>query len=216
MKRVAVLLWLAACSTHHPSVAGGACHDRADCGDGERCDWDVGHACGADGGAGHCVAFAAAFCPSLSFEVCGCDGAAYTNQCFADSAGEAIDYGGPCRPAGTFVACATSVDCPRGDDSMQACIDDPRDSCTGASCPGLCVHAAYTCGATDPCASATSMSFAESPGTEACVIVIDAAAGDPDGRCVFTTRRSCTAPADCGAGELCVPAAAGDSYCVRP
>lgn len=196
---------LAACGSHHPSVAG-ACRDNADCGEGERCDWPAAQACGARGAEGQCVAFAVAYCPALSFEVCGCDGVDYTNACFADSAGQAIAYGGPCRPAGTFVACATSDDCPRGEDSMQACIDDPRDACGGAGCPGVCVHAAYNCDDGDPCASATAMSRAESPGTQACVPVLDGG-----GRCVFTTRARCATISDCGDGELCVAAA-----CVRP
>lgn len=212
---IAVMLWLAACSAHHPSVAG-TCHDPGDCGDGERCDWPAGHACGADDSAGHCVAAVAGLCPYLAYEVCGCDGVSYPNQCFADAEAVAIDYGGPCRPAGTYVACTTGADCPDGPDSAQACIDDPRDACTGAGCPGVCAHAAYNCDASNPCSSETSMSETESPGTEVCVAVLGAAADDPAGRCVYTTRQSCAQTSDCGAGELCVPGIGGHGACVRP
>ena len=36
-------------------------------------------------------------CPEVYAPVCGCDGVTYSNACFADMAGVAIDYRGPCR-----------------------------------------------------------------------------------------------------------------------
>jgi hypothetical protein len=63
-----------------------------------------------------------------------------------------------------------------------------------------------------------------SPGTEACIAVKGCA--DPDcspGRCVYTTRATCTSSADCGSGELCLPELGCDpgagrcpGVCVRP
>jgi Kazal-type serine protease inhibitor-like protein len=227
-RRVAWLIAAALCGCGDapaPRAAGAACSDNAECGADQRCDWAPPHACGADQAAGTCVAFERGFCPALAYPVCGCDGGSYTNECFSSDQAVAVAYGGPCRTAGIYTACNRSADCPKGDDSEQACVDDPRDACVpgGATpCPGICVHAAYECGEALPCASAVSASEAESPGTEACVAVIDCTGGDClPGRCVYTTRATCTSAAACDPGELCLPAvgcAAGacPGVCVRP
>ncbi|HEX4417489.1 MAG TPA: hypothetical protein VH165_06290 [Kofleriaceae bacterium] len=226
-----VVAALGGCSELHPHTTGSdggggvgvACMATTDCADDERCDWPAAHACGTDGTPGSCVAITARVCPELAFPVCGCDGVNYTNECFADAAGAAIAYGGPCRPPGSFMACSFSAfSCPDNNpasDTGQTCIDDPRDTCTGSNtCRGLCVHAASPCSATTPCSSMTSPSAPESPGTQACIAGIDSPPGpDQQGRCVYTSGVTCKAQTDCNTGEVCAPPLTGSpSVCVRP
>jgi hypothetical protein len=209
---------------------GPPCMQDDDCAPHEFCQWAAPPACGRDHAEGNCLAFdEQKVCPALAYIVCGCDGETYTNQCFSDNSGVAVDYGGPCRPAGIYMACSTADDCPGMD---KACVDDPRDSCVpggNTACPGVCVDASYVCSEALACASATTTTMTttsdiRSPGTEACVAIIGCTDSNCEpGRCVYTTRATCASPADCGEGELCLPtlgcaAGAGScpGVCARP
>ena len=205
----------------------GACYTSADCAVTKFCQWDAHSTCGVDHGVGTCTPLGPHFCSDLGFWVCGCDGTTYTNECHSAAIGIAVDYGGPCRAPGVIVACQTSADCPFDPEFPQYCIDDPTDQCDPASgaCPGVCVHGTYVCSATQPCLSQTLTGIQESPGTEVCMTVTPGSNDDPDlpGRCIYTTRATCKAAGDCGAGELCVPELGCDptttncpSDCVRP
>lgn len=205
----------------------GACYTSADCGESRFCQWAPEAACGLDHGIGTCVPLGPHFCSDLLFAVCGCDGRTYTNECHSAAIGVAVDYGGPCRAPGVFIACQTTDDCPFDPEFPQYCVDDPRDTCDPAAgtCPGVCVHGAYVCSATQPCLSQTQIGIQESPGTEACMQVMAGSDADPTlpGHCIDTTRQKCSKPGDCGAGELCMPELGCDpattscpSDCVRP
>jgi hypothetical protein len=214
------LAWGCGDSTH---PLGARCMEGEGCLEDELCNWEPQHACGRDHAEGTCVMRATGFCPDLAFLVCGCDGVTYSNQCHTDSRGVAVDYGGPCRPAGVFVACTSSADCPMDD---EVCVDDPRNTCApggNASCPGVCVHAASSCSPDLTCLPMNARSVSESPGTQACVAVAGCTGLDCDSRCVYTTRATCKAAADCGSGELCLPVVCSPrespcppSVCVRP
>jgi len=202
------------------------CGGADDCDTGTLCTFAPQHACGLDQGRGACEPVTQHFCPSLAFWVCGCDGNNYFNECLSRTHGTDIEYGGPCRPPGTFVACQTAADCPVDQTFAQYCVDDPRDACDPANgdtgCAGVCVHANQTCNPTLPCLAQGSTAIAESPDTEACVAQIGADPSADPSACVYTTRMRCASGADCGDGELCLPDVECPpnigclGWCVRP
>ena len=94
-------------------------------------------------------------CTDLYSPVCGCDGATYSNACFAAAAGAAVAKKGACEPKPAFCGGIAGIPCPDG----EQCIDDPSDECDpkngGADCGGICVSKPSTtfCGgiAAIPC-----------------------------------------------------------------
>lgn len=72
--------------------AGGSCTSNADCPSTDFCDKKNGDC----GGAGKCTA-RPQICPLVVFPVCGCDKQTYSNSCYANKAGESIDYTGACE-----------------------------------------------------------------------------------------------------------------------
>jgi Kazal-type serine protease inhibitor domain len=185
------------------------CGTNADCSAGELCQWAPQHACGHDQARGGCAQNDGQLCPDLAFWICGCDGQTYVNECIMHAQMVDVDYGGPCRPEGVFVACTTTDDCPTDLTFHQFCVDDPRDNCNPANgdtgCAGVCVHANQTCNDSLPCPPTGSTTDVDSPDTEACVPMIGVADGADPGACVYTTRNRCASQTDCGDGELCVP-----------
>ncbi|MBK8718454.1 MAG: hypothetical protein IPN32_27560 [Deltaproteobacteria bacterium] len=69
-----------------------------DCQDGEYCDWPDDQ-CGG-GEAGDCVALPDA-CDDVYDPVCGCDGATYSNECYAALEGVDVAYAGDCAVVAT-------------------------------------------------------------------------------------------------------------------
>lgn len=146
-----------------------ACHDNADCDDGEYCALSDGACLDADA-EGFCHALDASACPELDEPLCGCDGTTYGNGCEAGRLGVSIAYEGACAepdppPPTTSAApdcggavCGPGQFCSRPDgecgsdagvckDKVGACTDKPElvCGCDGHTYEGRCdatVHGA--------------------------------------------------------------------------
>ncbi|HOW51201.1 MAG TPA: Kazal-type serine protease inhibitor domain-containing protein [bacterium] len=84
--------------------AGKICVDTTDCDPGSYCLTPTGMC----GGEGTCTPYPDAECADTADIVCGCDGSAYTNYCFAQEKGVSIAHWGPC---GTMVSCTANKQC---------------------------------------------------------------------------------------------------------
>lgn len=96
------------------------------CSEGEFCKLPPGSCCCDYQGV--CTPIAGG-CPLYMDPVCGCDGLTYDNPCFAEMAGQSIDYWGPCR-----TLCGPNAPpCPSGE-----FCKFPIGSCGAGGEPGLC------------------------------------------------------------------------------
>ncbi len=103
------------------------------CGSGEFCKLPPGQCC--CDFQGICTPIAEA-CPEYIDPVCGCDGMTYDNPCFAEMAGQSIDYWGPCR-----TACGPNgTPCLNGE-----FCKFPVGSCGTSGDPGLCTPRPGAC-----------------------------------------------------------------------
>lgn len=130
-------------SVQHP----GACQTENACGGTTGLTCDTDHFCKKDVGA--CAADAQGVCtpltlncPATSAPVCGCDGTTYSNACFADTAGVAIQHDGQCQEG---VACGGTggAVCPQGEFCRP-----PVGQCA-AGAPGDCAAVPAACSKID-------------------------------------------------------------------
>jgi hypothetical protein len=126
-------------SVQHP----GACATETACGGTAGLGCDTDHFCKKDVGA--CAADAEGVCtpltltcPSTLLQVCGCDETTYSNSCFADAAGVAIQHEGPC-PEGGACGGIDGAACKQG----QFC-KPPVGECA-ANAPGDCAVIPAAC-----------------------------------------------------------------------
>lgn len=154
-------------------------------------------------------------CSAVYLPVCGCDGATYPSDCYAQSAGVAVAYKGPCR-TGAAASCDDTIPCPTG----SACTDDPRDTCTGPGCPGICVTSQGGCGPTTSSAGNGVSSCAEgmcAAGATSC-----GGANLTCGVCAYAHGTTCDADHPCASPEICFPLLTCEggqpcpSMCARP
>jgi hypothetical protein len=121
----------------------GACQVEVACGGTTGVVCDADHFCKRDEGAcatdvqGVCTPLPV-HCPATFEPVCGCDGMTYSNSCFADVAGVAVQHDGPCQVG---IACGgvNPATCPQG----QFCKPPLGQCASGAA--GACVAIPDVC-----------------------------------------------------------------------
>jgi hypothetical protein len=121
----------------------GACETQTACGGTAGATCEADQFCKRDEGA--CAADAAGVCerlpvtcPSALAPVCGCDGTTYTNSCFADAAGIAVQHDGPCEQ-GSACGGVDGGTCPQGEfckPPLGHCAAGDAGDC--ASIPPVC------------------------------------------------------------------------------
>jgi hypothetical protein len=174
----------------------GACQTACGGTTGVVCDAD--HFCKRDEGAcasdaqGVCTSLPVT-CPATLAPVCGCDGQTYSNSCFADVAGVAVQHDGPCV-AGVACGGAGGAACPQG----EFCKPPLGQCATGAA--GDCATVPSVCPKIDaPVCGCDAKTYANPCLADAASVAIDhpgACAGDlhPCGGMQGPT---------CGTGEFC-------------
>lgn len=79
-------------------------------------------------------------CLDVWLPVCGCDGATYSNDCYAAAAGVSVAHEGPCETEGAD--CGTIVGIPCGEGEL---CEMPDDTCSSADLGGTCVTIPEVC-----------------------------------------------------------------------